>query len=101
MSKGKLNDRQLAYLDGMGAGIEQGRKELAEPSAELLEIGRKAIEDVLIEWRDDRLSMLGRANGLVIKEKDGGDSSIIRFGPEMALKIGLKAMAQSFKKVKK
>jgi hypothetical protein len=61
---------------------------------ELLEIGRKAIEDALIEFRDDRLSTPMRGNGLVIREKDGKDSSIIRMGPEMALSIGLKAIHQ-------
>lgn len=61
-------------------------------TADMLEVGRKAIEDVLIEWRDSRLSELGRNNGLVVKEKDGKDSSIIRFGPEMALSIGIKAI---------
>jgi hypothetical protein len=61
-------------------------------NSELLEIGRRAIEKTLIEWRDDRLSELGRANGLVIREKDGTESSVIRFGPETALLIGLKAI---------
>jgi len=68
---------------------------LINPDSELLEIGRKAIEDVLIEWREGRLSELNRGNGLVVREKDGRDSSIIRFGPETALKIGLKAMGQA------
>ena len=58
----------------------------------LLEIGRKAVENVLIEWRDNRLSQL-RNNGLVIREKDGTDSSIIRLGPEDCIRIGLKAIA--------
>lgn len=62
-----------------------------EPTDEQLEIGRKAVEDLLIEWRDSRLSEL-RNNGLVIKEKDGTASSIIRFGTETALKVGIKAM---------
>lgn len=59
----------------------------------LLEVGRKAIEDALIEFRDDRISEPLRANGCVVREKDGKDSSIIRFGPESALRIGLKAIA--------
>ena len=59
--------------------------------AELLEIGRLAIEDMLVEWRDDRLSVM-RNNGLVIKERDGENSSIIRMGPEDALRIGLEAI---------
>ena len=62
-------------------------------NSELLEIARKAIENKLIEWRDDRLSEHLRANGLVCREKDGSESSIIRFGPETAMRIGLKAIA--------
>ena len=60
---------------------------------ELLEIGRKAIEDVLIDFRDSRIAVL-RNNGCVCKEKDGSDSHIIRLGPEDALRIGLKAIAE-------
>ena len=69
-------------------------EQLAE-NAELLEIGRKAIEDELIEFRDSRLSVLGRNNGFVCKEKDGTPSSIIRFPPEVGLRIALKAIAKS------
>lgn len=63
-------------------------------SDKCLEIGRKAIEDVLIEFRDSRIGQL-RNNGLVIKEYDGTDSHIIRLGPEDALRIGIKAMLAS------
>lgn len=59
----------------------------------LLEVGRKAIEDTLIEWRDARLSELMRGNGLVIREVNGEASSIIRFGPELAVRIALGAIA--------
>lgn len=59
----------------------------------LLEIGRKAIEDVLIDWRDSRMSVLGRGNGLVVCEKDGKQSNVIRMGPEDALRVGLRAIA--------
>ncbi len=65
--------------------------------AVLLEVGRKAIEDELVDWRDNRLSQFYRGNGLVIRESDGKDSSIIRFGPETALRIGIKAIAESIK----
>ena len=61
-------------------------------SPQLLEIGRKAVEDVLIKWRNDRLSEPFRGNGLVCRESDGKDSHIIRFGTETALRIGLKAI---------
>lgn len=65
-------------------GQGEGPLSIAENDS-LLEIGRKAIEDALVEWRDSRMSMFTRGNGLVIREKDGSDSSIIRFGPESAL----------------
>lgn len=86
-----------AKVRGLEAGKALGRKEALEPNVKLLEIGRKAIEDALIDWRDNRLSEFTRGNGLVVREKDGKDSSIIRFGPETALKIGMKAMGETLK----
>lgn len=64
----------------------------------LLEIARKKIEDVLVEFRDSRVSVFGgsstfRGNGLSIRERDGRESSIIRMGAEDAMRIGLKAIA--------
>lgn len=70
-------------------------EEIADDEA-LIEIGRRAIEQALVEWRDDRLSQI-RGNGLVICEVNGKPSSIIRFGPETALKIGLKAIAEALR----
>jgi len=59
----------------------------------LLEVGRKAIEDLLVDLRDSQIAML-RNNGLVIKERDGKNSDVIRMGPEDALRVGLKAIAE-------
>ena len=59
---------------------------------ELLEVGRKAVEDVLIDMRDSRIAILGRGNGLVCREKDGTPSSLIRLGTEQALTIALEAI---------
>lgn len=56
------------------------------------EIARKAVEDVLIEFRDNRLSLPLRRNGLVVAEKDGTPSSVIRLGMEEALRIAIKAI---------
>ena len=101
LSNLKDEDKLEAYrfadeiLTDIAEACKAGMKEVVEASGELLEIGRKAIEDTLVEWRDNRLSEFTRGNGLVIKEKDGTDSSIIRFGPETALRIGLRAMEQA------
>jgi hypothetical protein len=59
--------------------------------ARALEIARKAVEDVLIEFRDNRLSVLGRGNGFVIHEADGQESSVIRLKTVDGLRIGIKA----------
>ncbi len=64
----------------------------------LLEIGRKAIEESLVDFRDSRLSVM-RNNGLVIRERDGTPSSVVRMGPELALRIGLRAIAESCKEL--
>ena len=62
-------------------------REIAEDQQALWEVARAAIEDELIEWCDSRMFVL-RNNGFVIKEKDGEESSIIRFGPEVGVSGG-------------
>lgn len=63
----------------------------------LLEVARKAIEAALIETRDGFgklfISEPFRGNGLVIRERDGSLFPLIRFGPETAMAIGLRAIA--------
>lgn len=68
-------------------------KDIAQ-NPELMEIARQAVENELVELRDSRIGILGRGNGLVIREKDGSDSSVIRLGLEHALSIGLEAVAE-------
>lgn len=60
---------------------------------DLMQKAHVAVENVLIEWRDDRLSMLLCANGLVVKEKDGTPSSIIRLGTRAAIQLSLRELA--------
>lgn len=62
----------------------------------LMEIGRKAVEDCLIEMRDDRMFTI-RNNGLVVCERDGKVSSVIRLGPEHGVAIALKAIAKKMR----
>lgn len=64
---------------------------------ELLEIGRKAIEDVLVDFRDSRISIM-RNNGLVIRERDGEYSRTIRLSNEDAIRIGMEAIVKSLEK---
>ena len=79
----------------MSAITKESLLELAE-RPELLEIGRKAVEDVLIDYRDSRISQM-RGNGLVCREANGSPSSVIRLGPEDALRNGLRAIAETLK----
>jgi len=58
---------------------------------EALTTAHKAIEDVLIEFRDRRISVLNRANGFVVREHDGRESSIMRLGTREGLRIGIEA----------
>jgi len=65
----------------------------AVQSVEIRELARKAVEDELIEFRDAGLSMPFRNNGCVVKYRDGSSSDIIRFGPEVAVSVGVRAVA--------
>ena len=64
----------------------------------LLEVGRKAVEDVLVDFRNTRISLPFRGNGLVVYEEDGKRSSIIRMGPENAISIAIRAIADELDK---
>lgn len=75
-----------------------GRIKAIADDKKLLEVGRAAVENMLIDWRDSRLSEGMRGNGLVIREKDGKESSTIRFGPETCLRVGLIAIAEHLMK---
>lgn len=61
---------------------------------DLLEVARRAIEATLLEFRDMGI-FVPRNNGLVCREKDGTESSVIRLGSEQAMRIGLNAIADT------
>jgi hypothetical protein len=81
------------------ASLPSSLRLLADDDALLYNVARRAVEDALIEWRDKRLSMPFRNNGLVVKEKDGTSSDVIRFGPETAVRIALRALADHLDEV--
>lgn len=72
--------------------LVQALREVADDDKLIWEVARRAIEDQLIEMRDARM-FVSRNNGLVVKEYDGTQSRIIRMGPEMAVTIALRAIA--------
>jgi hypothetical protein len=57
-----------------------------------------AVEDELVEMRDAYMSVLGPANGLVIKNRDGSESSAMRMGTREALQIGITAYLAAVEK---
>lgn len=60
-----------------------------------IEIARRRLEDVLIELRDLRVSVEPGpryGHGLVVKEKDGEPSSMIRITTGEAINMALKAI---------
>lgn len=54
-----------------------------------------AVEDVLIDFRDRRVGVIGPANGFIVKEFDGSESSIMRLGTRDGLRIGIKAYLEA------
>lgn len=75
---------------GTGNGTEHG-----SVNEQALEAARLAVEDVLIEMRDSRISIMGRGNGFVVLERDGEPSSIMRLGTPEGLRIGIKAYLEA------
>ncbi len=51
------------------------------------------IEDLLVEFRDSGIGLIGPANGLIIKEKDGSSSDVIRLDTRGAVRLTLKTLA--------
>jgi len=60
-----------------------------------LEAARKAVENALVEFRDNRISVLNVGNGFVIREFDGERSDIIRLSTRDGLRVGIKAYLEA------
>jgi hypothetical protein len=50
-----------------------------------------AVEDVLIDLRDEGIGTLGCANGFVVNNRDGSPNPIVRLGTRDGLRIAIKA----------
>jgi hypothetical protein len=83
-------------IDGDAQALAAHLEQLCEDPV-AMECGRKAVEDVAIKYRDGRLSEPFRGNGVVIREKDGRESPVIRFGPEAAVRFALLAIAKALR----
>lgn len=62
-----------------------------EINEEAFEKARLHVENELIWMRDERISILNWANGIVIREKDGSESTVVRMRTQDALRMGIKA----------
>lgn len=61
-----------------------------------LTAAHKAIEDALIDLRNNSTSVIGPANGFVIKDRDTGDlPAIMRLGTRDGLRIAIKAYLEA------
>lgn len=48
------------------------------------------VQEILVTNRDARISIVGRRNGLVIGEKNGENSNIIRMGTPEVIRYAIK-----------
>jgi hypothetical protein len=62
-----------------------------EINEDALTAAHLAVEDVLVNFRNNRISVLGPANGFVIREYDGEPSNIMRLGTRDGLRIAINA----------
>lgn len=77
--------------------MDERRKafDAAVTDPELIRAACVAIGQELVSLRDSRMSLVGSCTGLVIGERDGSRSEIVRMTIATAMEIGLKAMARS------
>lgn len=59
----------------------------------LMVTAHRKIENALIDFRDRRISLPGRGNGLVVREAAGAESGVIRMGVQDAIRMALRAIA--------
>ena len=73
-------------------------KPMTDLDQDALTAAHVAVEDELVEMRDSRMSVLGPANGLIIKERNGSWSDVMRMGTRDALRIGITAYLAAVEK---
>jgi hypothetical protein len=79
-----------------GEGLTEDQRALLRAISEnsdLLTLAHLAVEDELADLRDRHMWVGIHGNGLVIKERDGNESSIIRLGTREGIRMALAALA--------
>lgn len=66
-----------------------------EVDEDALTLAHVAVEDELIEMRNAGISIIGPANGFVVREYDGTPSNIMRLGTRDGLRIAIKAYIEA------
>jgi hypothetical protein len=61
-------------------------------TAEDRHAARVAVEEALVWMRDERMALLDRGHGMVIRERDGKDSHVIRLTTDDVLQIALRTI---------
>lgn len=69
----------------------RGKDEEAELDKDALTVAHVAVEDELVDMRDRCMSVIGPANGFVIRSKDGQDNGILRLGTRDGIAIAIRA----------
>jgi len=87
---GDPNQTPVVYL-GEENGKALGIRQRTEINEEALTAAHVAVEDVLIEFRDGGIGVLGCANGFVVNYRDGSPSPVMRLGTREGLRIAIKA----------
>lgn len=89
-----MASRYSSIEDVRAAFAGSGEHEIDEDA---LTVAHVAIEDVLVELRDARISTIGPANGFVIHERDraGDGRFIMRLGTREGLRVAIKAYLQA------
>jgi len=82
----RISEEEVAAIRATIAGSRE-----LELDEKALTAAHLAIEDVLIEFRDLRVSVMGPANGFVVRERDGSESPIMRLGTRDGLEIAIRA----------
>lgn len=92
MSGDAVNGLHTAAQDPSRGSLADAVRRMADDPETLTAI-HLIVEDELIDMRDRGISIVGPANGLVVKYQDGTWSDAIRMGTREAVELVIKSLA--------